>query len=110
MIASRTLAASLLAISVAAAAPQSPIAPHLRSFLSGSLNFSAGGLTDVERGKIVRHRLAATAPSEVAAVGAVRIAADKDVFVEAYRDIVRFKRGPEVLQIGRFSNPPVPSD
>ncbi len=110
MVASRTLAASLLAIAVAAAAPQSAIAPHLRSFLSGSLKFSAGELTDLERGKIVRHRLDATAPSEVAAVGAVRIAADKDVFVEAYRDIVRFKRGPEVLQIGRFSNPPALSD
>jgi hypothetical protein len=110
MIASRTLAASLLALAVAAAAPQSGLAPHLRSFLSGPLKFSAGELTDLERGKIVRHRLDASAPSEVAAVGAVRVAADKNVFVDAYRDIVRFKRGPEVLQIGRFSDPPVLSD
>lgn len=110
MIASRNLAASLLAMAVAAAAPQPALAPHLRSFLSGALKFSAGELTDLERGKIVRHRLDASAPSEVAAVGAVRIAADKNVFIDAYRDIVRFKRGPEVLQIGRFSNPPVLSD
>jgi hypothetical protein len=110
MIAFRTLSASLLALALAADTPLSALAPHLRSLLSDALKFSPGELADLQRGKIVRHRLDVSAPSEVAAVGAVRIAADRDVFVDAYRDIVRFKRGPEVLQIGRFSNPPVLSD
>jgi hypothetical protein len=46
----------------------------------------------------------------VAAVGGVRIRASKDRFAAAYRDIVRFKKNASVLEIGRFSNPPQPSD
>jgi hypothetical protein len=96
--------------SARAVAAASAIAPRLRSLLVDELRFSATELADLERGKVVKHGLEPTAPSEVAAVGAVRIKARKDAFVAAYRDIARFKRGPDVLQIGRFGDPPSPAD
>jgi hypothetical protein len=106
----RSLAVVASVIAIAGAAPQLALAPHLRALLSRELRFSASDLSDLERGKIVKHNLDATAAGEIAAVGAVRIKARKEAFVDAYRDIVRFKRGPEVLQIGRFSDPPQMSD
>ncbi len=50
------------------------------------------------------------APGEAAAAGAVRIAGTKQTFVDLYRDIARFKRGPEVIAIGVFGNPPSAAD
>src|SRR5262249_18059976 len=50
------------------------------------------------------------ASGEVAVAGAVRVHARRDAFVERFRDIARFKSGPEVLQIGRFSDPPTLAD
>jgi hypothetical protein len=46
----------------------------------------------------------------VAAVGAVRIESPLDTFLVAFRDIVTFKRHQDVLQIGRFSDPPTAQD
>jgi hypothetical protein len=43
---------------------------------------------------------------EVAAVGAVRIPVTIDFFLDRVRDIENFKKGPEVLNIGKFSDPP----
>jgi hypothetical protein len=96
---------------VAASGPgDSDLTPHLRALLADDLKFPASELTDLERGNVVTRSLDATAPGELAVVGAVRIKARKETFVDAYRDIVHFKRGPGVLQIGRFSDPPVMAD
>jgi hypothetical protein len=89
-----------------AAAPASDLQPQLRDLLSREFKFSPQDLADLEKGKVVTRRLAATAPGEVAAVGAVRVKARKQMFVDRYRDIVQFKRGADVPQIGRFSDPP----
>jgi hypothetical protein len=100
----------LFGAALAANEPRSDFQPDLQLLLVRDLKFSAGELADLEHGRIVRHTLPATAPGEVAAVGAVRIHASKERFAAAYRDIVHFKRNPGVLEIGRFSNPPQPSD
>src|SRR6185369_14020379 len=42
----------------------------------------------------------------IAVAGGVRVHAPKARLLERVRDITRFKRGPEILQIGRFSSPP----
>jgi hypothetical protein len=47
---------------------------------------------------------------EVAVAGAVRIAASSDRLVDRYRDIENLKRSAIVLDIGRLSQPPRPSD
>ncbi|HEV3141254.1 MAG TPA: hypothetical protein VGY57_12090 [Vicinamibacterales bacterium] len=86
------------------------IDPDVSAVLSRDLHFSAAELADLERGKIVKHSIDAQAAGEVAVAGAVRIGAPKSAFVGRVRDIERFKRGPEIMQIGRFSDPPVRAD
>lgn len=93
----------------AADRPHSDLQPEFHRLLTTELKFSADDIGDLERGKVAKHTLAAS-QGEVAAVGAIRVNAPKDRFLAAYRDIVRFKRHPDVVQIGRFSNPPVPAD
>jgi hypothetical protein len=95
---------------VGAAGPPSDFQPELRAVLQRDLKFSAGELSDIERGKTARHVLPSIAPGEVAVAGGVRVYATKEKFVAAYRDISRFKEGPDVVEIGRFSNPPVLED
>lgn len=84
----------------------SMIAPALRAVLSADLKFTPVELAELERGRIVKHGLGASAPGEVAVAGATRVAARREAFVDRVRDIENFKRGPDVLQIGRFSDPP----
>jgi hypothetical protein len=93
---------------VAAAAPG--IAPAVREVLSHALKFSAAELAELERGKIIKRALDKTSPGEVAVAGAVRVNAGREKFLNRFRDIAQFKRGPGVLQIGRFSNPPAIGD
>jgi hypothetical protein len=95
---------------VVAAGPEPDIEPGVLDVMSHGLKFSAAELADLERGKIVKHSLDATTPGEIAVVGAVRVNAREEAFVDRVRDVVRFKTGPEMLQIGRFSNPPVIED
>src|ERR1019366_6925153 len=47
---------------------------------------------------------------EVATVGAVRIPVTIDFFLDQFRDIETFKKGPAVLSIGKFSDPPREQD
>ena len=101
------LAAAAVAI---AAAPASDLQPELRALLARDFRFSSSDVADLEKGKVVTHRLGATAVGEVAAVGAVRVKARKEALVSRYRDIVQFKRGADVVQIGRFGNPPTLKD
>ena len=75
-----------------------------------SSEFSSGELADLSRGQVVKRGLPSRAPGEIAVAGAVRIRAQKSAFFARVRDIVRFKSGEGVLQIGRFSTPPVLED
>jgi hypothetical protein len=94
---------------VAAVAP-TDIEPGVLDVLSRDLRFSSAELADLARGRIVRHTLDAPASGEIAVVGAARVNALEEAFVDRVRDVVRFKSGPDMLQIGRFSNPPVLED
>jgi hypothetical protein len=89
-----------------AAGPSSDIRPDLRLLLARDLKFSASEIGDLERGRTVKHVLPANAPGEVAVAGGVRVHATREKFVAAYRDIRRFKQGPDVVELGRFRNPP----
>jgi hypothetical protein len=101
----------LLAACVAVSAvADSSLEPVVRDVLAHHLKFGPAELAEVDRGRIVRHSLGATAPGEVAVAGAIRINTTRDRFINHVRDIVRFKKAPEVLQVGRFSQPPAPGD
>jgi hypothetical protein len=95
---------------VMAAGPGPDIEPGVLDVLSHGLKFSTADLAELERGKIVKHTLETAAPGEIAVVGAERVNALEETFVERVRDVVQFKTGPDMLQIGRFSNPPVLED
>jgi hypothetical protein len=106
----RSVAAIVLSSAVLSAAPASEIDLTVRGVLTRHLRFGAVELVDLEHGKVVKHSIDTDAPGEVAVAGAVRVNVPKTRFLERLRDIERFKRGPEVVQIGRFSNSPVISD
>ena len=86
------------------------IEPVLHDVLARELKFSAEDFVALDRGGVVKHALPPTGPGEVAVVGAVRVNAAVERLVDRVRDIVHFKRGPDVLQIGSFSSPPVLHD
>ena len=89
-----------------AAAPVPGLDPEVATALTGYLRFSQSELVELQRGRVVKHGLNTTAPGEIAVVGAVRVSAPPTRLVEAVRHITEFKRSPDVLQIGRFSDPP----
>ena len=93
-----------------AAGAGSSLPPELRTLLSSEMEFSVSDLADLQAGKVVAHGLGAPSAGEIAAVGAVRVHVRRATFVEQYRDIVRFKHGAGVVQIGPFSHPPRPED
>lgn len=86
---------------------ESTIDMSVRGVMTRHLRFGSIELADLDRGKVVKHSFATNVPGEIAVAGAVRVEAAKTRLLERVRDITRFKRGPEVQQIGRFS--PTPS-
>ncbi|HZT75703.1 MAG TPA: hypothetical protein VFA27_03535 [Vicinamibacterales bacterium] len=100
-----------LALAFVAAPPAgSDIDPLVRGVLTGEWHFSNDELADLERGKVVKHSLEAPAAGEMAVVGAIRVNAPKQRFLDLARDITRFKRSEDVVAIGRFSDPPTLQD
>lgn len=106
----RSLAALVAAVVAIGAAPAPDLGPELQAMFLRQFKFSAASLADLERGQIVTRSLDTNITGEVAAVGAVRVHGRKEALAEQYRDIVQFKRGPDVLEIGRFSTPPTLDD
>jgi hypothetical protein len=84
-------------------------AADLQALLERDLQFSAAELADLARGKTVKHTLKG-GPGEVGVAGATRVNAPKMRLLDRVRDVATFKRGPDVLQIGTFSSPPVEAD
>jgi hypothetical protein len=101
---------SVLACVATIAAQGVGVDPGVRSVLAGPLRFSDEELADLQRGQIARHVLPAHAAGEIAVTGAVRIRAAKTACFARVRDIVHFKTGEEIVQIGRFSEPPALAD
>ena len=105
------------AVAVAAASARtgaadgpSPIDPQLGRVLAGELRFSPADLEALTRGRVVKHGLPTRDPREIAVVGAVRVGAGRAAFLDRFRDIAVFKRGPSVPEVGRFGNPPSAAD
>jgi hypothetical protein len=99
-----------VAAGLVAAEPDPELDRGVQEVLTRDLKFSPGELAELRRGKTVRHAIESHTPGEVAMVGAVRVNAPKAAFFARVRDITRFKHGPGVLQIGRFSQPPTLDD
>src|SRR5512140_592855 len=102
--------AAVLALSFLAAAPAPDINPAVAAVLTRQLRFSPQEMVELQRGRTVKHGIDTTAPGEIAVAGAARVRAAKADFLARFRDIAQFKRGPGVVEIGRFSNPPTLED
>jgi hypothetical protein len=101
----------VLALCAGMAAAENPdINPDVRALLAHDLRFSNEDFAKLERNNVVSHGLDAGAAGEVALAGAVQVHASKAEFFARVRDIARFKQSPDVMQIGRFSNPPTLAD
>lgn len=93
-----------------AAAAVGEIDPAVRAVMTQHWRFTSDDFADLQAGKVVKHANDGSAPGEVAAAGAIRIRTRRQVFLDRLRDIVNFKRAPDVIEIGRFSNPPTLRD
>jgi hypothetical protein len=97
------------ALVVAVALPAAQSEPFVNTLLRQQ-RFSAAELRALEAGEAVVKSLDTAVRRELAQFGVVHIDAPADRFVDRFRDIERFERGPGVPQIGRFGILPRPED
>ena len=82
----------------------------VRGFLTSSFKLTSSELDRIDAGQVVSRTLTSSDPRDVATLGAVRIRATPEFYVERLTDIEAFKRSDAVLQIGTFGNPPGADD
>jgi hypothetical protein len=97
------------ALLVSAASPAAQSVSFVNNVLRHQ-QFSATDLRALDAGKAVVKSLDTPIRRELAHFGVVRIDGPTDRFVEKFRDIERFERGPGIPQIGRLGFPPQPED
>jgi hypothetical protein len=98
------MAVCLVASLVAEAQAQTQ--SRAREFMQKVIGFGAADIQAVDAGKVVTRLLETGEKAEVAAFGAVRVKAQPAALFEAAKDIREFRKVPEILQIGVFSDPP----
>lgn len=81
-------------------------APEPQTFLRTQLAVTTFELASLEKGQILVRLPKTPETREVAAFAIMRLDVPNDFFLEKVRDIVSFKKSDNVLQIGKFSNPP----
>jgi hypothetical protein len=91
---------------VAASSVAAPSGSIVDSLLTEKMRFSPADLRAYDAGSAVIKSLDTPVREELAHVGAVYLDAPSGRFVERFRDIVQFERGPGIPQIGRFHSPP----
>ena len=99
--------AALLAVAVTVAVSGS--AAQDSPFVIKHAGFTAADLKRIDRGEVVTRPLTADG-GEVALAAAALVRAPVRFYLERFRGIESFKRSAEVLQIGRFSDPPTVGD
>ena len=86
--------------------PSAQAGPTVDALFRQALGFSSADIRTYQEGGAVIRSLDTPVREELAHVGAVRVHASAADFLDRFRDIVAFERGPGIPQIGRFSNPP----
>ena len=100
------LAAALMAATMPATAEDTAV----RTFLRRTIGLTDAQVAEIDSGRVVTRQLQGADKPEMAAFGAVRVAAKKDVYLDRLRDVAVFRKGPSTIQIGRFHTPPVIAD
>lgn len=101
-------AAALLPGGVRAQVPAGEPAP--RPFLRKVIQLTDAQLADVEAGKVVTKQLPSSDKPEIAAFGIVRINGSVDTLLDRLKEVHTFRKVPQIVQIGRFSDPPKAED
>jgi len=99
------LSLGLLAAAAAPARAQAPETPAHR-FMRTVVGFTEADFTKLDGGELVSRLIETKEKGEVAAFGAVSVKATPERFLAAAADVAHFRRVPEILEIGSFSNPP----
>lgn len=81
-----------------------------RTFITDTFNVTAADWARIHAGRVVARTLPATNSREVATLGVVRMKITPEYYISQLEDIATFKKSDQVLQVGRFSSPPVVSD
>ena len=100
---------SFAAVAIVLPVVAASLAAQSGTFVTAMLRqegFSAAELREVAAGQAVVKSLDTPIRRELAYFGAVHIKTTPEHFVERFKDIERFERGPGVPLIGRFSNAP----
>jgi hypothetical protein len=82
----------------------------LQTLLIQQLRLSDPDMAAIAQGRVIAKILSAKDKREIVALGMIRVNVSQEEFLKRYRDIGSFKQGPEVLQLGKFSNPAKLSD
>ena len=98
------LASAIVPLAVVAIAAQT--GSTVERLVIETMGFSTEDVRELERGSVVIRSLDTPVNQELAHVGVVYVDAHPDQFVERFRDIESFERGPGIPQIGRFGSPP----
>jgi len=80
--------------------------PEPETFLRKQLAFTPYELGVLEKGQIIAKLPKTPETREIAAFAIMRLDIPTDFFIDKVHDIVTFKKSDNVLQIGKFSNPP----
>ena len=83
--------------------------PTVRNLLRTIAQTTDAEWAAINRGEAIA-KVLPTDAREIAVAGAIRIAASSERLIARYREIENLKRSAIVLDLGRFSKPPRPSD
>ncbi len=96
------LAATAVAARAAETTPQ--------AFLGKAVSYTPAQIAAADAGQVVTRLLPSADKPEIAVFGAVRVRGDAVAYVRQIREGTAMRRGPSILEAGRFSRPPVASD
>jgi hypothetical protein len=83
---------------------------YLRDYLEKNIGLTGPEIQSVIAARPVAKLLATNTKDEVAIFGIVKIHAPQELFIEKFRNIEAFERGPGVQGTGRFHSPPMLND
>ena len=98
------------ALLIAATVPRAQSGSDLEGLLTDTMGFSDADLRALDAGSAVIRSLDTSMREELAHVGVVYVDAAPEQFLERFRDIEQFEKGPGIPQIGRFDSPPRSTD